>query len=254
MKYISMLVLAKSYKSGERCIAGKQVTSTEGKNISLGDWVRPVTNINGGEGKGAIPRNVYFLSNKQEAKVLDIVRIPIIGRVSVPGQPENILIDEKRCWDYESSLSPSNVNYITDDVNDIWDDPKAPSNIVTRAYDEKGLIGQSLMLVKPVNFVLTLSSDYDDFNRYYRRRITASFQYKGKQYENFAITDPAILKMLKNKYPADGGTHVRMKLLKGDNYSLCLSLTPRFGSKELHYKLIASVFDYDGYLQQRYAA
>jgi hypothetical protein len=254
MEYISMVILAKSYKPGGRCIAGKQVAFNGNNSVTVGDWIRPVTNINGEEGKGAIPKNIYSFDNYNEMKVLDIVKVPVIDRVSVPGQPENMLIDDSVSWVKESSFTAGGVQQITDAVSDLWLEDYVPSNIVSRAFDEKGLVKQSLILIKPSNLVFTLSNDLVSYSQMHKKKITASFTYNNHKYVDFRITDPAILNALKNKYPSQDGQHVEMTLFKGDNYTLCLSLTPRFGRQELHYKLITSVFDYDGYLQQRYAA
>ena len=249
-----MVVLAKSYKPGGRCIAGKQVILNGNNTVSVGSWIRPVTNINGEIGKGAIPKNIYSFDNYNEIKVLDIVKVPVIKRISVPGQPENMLIDDSVSWVKESYFAAEGVQQITDAVSDLWLEDDAPSNIVTRSFDENGLVKQSLILIKPSDLVLTLSNGFDSYNQAHKKKITASFTYNNHKYIDLRITDPAILYALKNKYPSQDGQHVTMTLFKGDSYTLCLSLTPRFGRQELHYKLIASVFDYDGYLQQRYAA
>ncbi len=101
---------------------------------------------------------------------------------------------------------------------------------------------------------MTLSNEFNSFERSYKKRITVSFTYQGMYYDNIPVTCPSIKKALNNKYPREGSESVTIPLLKIDNYLLCMSLAPRFGTSNHHYKLVATVFDFDGYLQRTYIA
>lgn len=250
MKSILMVLLAKSYKSGGRCIAGRKVELIEGVKVKLGGWVRPVAND--GTGKGALTPTMYTYEDGTEARVLDLVEVPVIRAFPLDGQPENYVIDETKKWKKVNTLTDESVPRIIDKMVSIWNDETTASNKVTAEYDKKGLVSQSLCLIQPTNFFVTLSNEYDVYNEEYKRKIVASFDYSNVSYANISVTCPAVRLILKNQYPQEGEKPVTLSLNKGDNYILCVSLSPRFGREDMHYKLVATAFDFDGYLQRRY--
>jgi hypothetical protein len=252
MENLLMVVLAKSYKPGGRCIAGRLVEYTSDKNVTIGGWVRPVAND--GTGKGALTDEMYSYEDGAEARILDIVEVPVIRSFPIDGQPENFAIDEAKKWKKIGSLSAGSIPIISEDVDSIWNDPQASSSIVTANYDQQGLVSQSLCLIKPINLLITLSNDYNEFKCAYKKKISASFDYLGVSYEDISITCPSTKWILTNQYPEEGQASKNIPLRKGDNYVLCMSLSPRFGGENHHYKLVATIFDYDGYLQREYAA
>lgn len=252
MENLLMVVLAKSYKPGGRCIAGRLVEYTGEKTVNVGRWVRPVANDN--TGHGALTDQMYLYEDGTEVRVLDIVEIPILRHFPIAGQPENYVIDDSKRWKKISSLRAGSIPNISENIADVWNDPNAESHIVTANYDQNGLISQSLCLVKPGNLLITLSNEFNDYEQRYKKKIVASFSYLGVNYENISVTCPSTRRILTNQYPNEGQEAVTMPLKKGDDYVLCMSLSPRFGSDEHHYKLVATVFDFDGYLQREYAA
>ncbi len=251
MDNLLMVILAKSYKPGGRCIAGKLVEYTQTNHVKVGTWVRPVPND--GTGHSSLNTEMYEYSDGSEVKILDIVEIPIISHNPVAGQPENYVIDESKKWKKVSHLNATSIQNIIDNTNDIWLENGVPSNIVSAEYDKMGLINQSLYLIKPTNLLITLSNNYNDYEDHFKRAIQAQFDYQGNRYDNLSITCPATRRALTNQYPPEGGPPVIMPLRKGDNYFICVSLSPRFGHQENHYKLAVTFFDFDGYLQRTYA-
>lgn len=252
MDKILMVVLAKSYKPGGRCIAGKLVEYTDTNKVKIGDWVRPVADD--GTGHGALTEEMYSYEDGVEVRVLDIVEIPISKPFPSNGQPENVAINDGVKWKRVGSLNAKSIPNLIENVESVWNDINAESHIVTASYEEKGLILKSLCLIKPVNFLITLSNEFNDYEQRYKKKISASFSYCGVNYENISVTCPSTRKILKNQYPKEGENPIIMPLKKGDDYVLCMSLSPRFGNQEHHYKLVATVFDFDGYLQREYAA
>lgn len=246
-----MVLLAKSYKPGGRCIAGRRVKFIGDKKVALGDWVRPVAND--GSGKGALINTMYTYEDGTEARVLDIVEVPVIRAFSLDGQPENWVIDESKKWRKVDFLTDVSIMSITDEMVSIWNDESTTSNKVTAEYDEKGLVTQSLCLIQPTNFQVTLFNEYDSYKEKYQKKMFASFDYLNVSYANISVTCPAVRRILNNKYPQEGKDPIITRLNKGDNYILCMSLSPRFGHDDIHYKLVATVFDFDGYLQRTYA-
>lgn len=251
MENLLMVVLAKSYKPGGRCIAGRLVEYTGENTVKIGRWVRPVAND--GTGHGALTEQMYHYDDGTATRVLDIVEIPVIRHFPIAGQPENYVIDDSKTWKKISSLRAESIHNIVENIADVWNDPTAKSHIVTANYDRNGLISQSLYLVKPCNLLITLSNEFNSYEQCYKKKIVASFSYSGVNYENISVTCPCARRILTNKYPNEGQDPVTMALIKGDDYVLCISLSPRFGNDAHHYKLVATVFDFDGYLQKEYA-
>lgn len=252
MENLLMVVLAKSYKPGGRCIAGRLVEYTGDKTVKVGRWVRPVANDN--TGHGALTNQMYLYEDGTEVRVLDIVEIPILRHFPIAGQPENYVIDDSKKWKKISTLKADCIPNISENIADVWNDPDAESHTVTANYDQNGLISQSLCLVKPSNLLITLSNEFNDYEQCYRKKIVASFSYLGVNYDNISVTCPSTRRILTNQYPNEGQEPVTMPLRNGDDYVLCMSLSPRFGYGDHHYKLVATVFDSDGYLQREYAA
>lgn len=252
MEKITFVVLAKSYKPGGRCIAGKLAKLQDDNTLLIGSWVRPVPND--GKGYSALDEKMYRYKDGSEVRVLDVVEVDKVSIVNVPGQPENFVFDASKPWNKVSSLRADSITRIIDPIENIWSEKGMATNIVSAYYDESGGITQSLCLIKPSSFFVTLSQDYNEYERRFKKKIVASFEYKGVRYEGLSITCPSTRRMLANKYPAEGEAAITLPLRKGDDYALCISLSPRFGGAQQHYKLVATVFDYDGYLQGKYQA
>jgi hypothetical protein len=67
MEKIRFVVLAKSYKTGGRCIAGKLVTLLKNNTLQFGPWVRPVPND--GSGHGSLTSDMYRYDDGSEVRV-----------------------------------------------------------------------------------------------------------------------------------------------------------------------------------------
>lgn len=252
MEKITFVVLAKSFKPGGRCIAGKLATLQKNNTLQIGSWVRPVPND--GSGHGSLTGEMYRYEDGSEVRILDVVEVTKVSTTDVPGQPENFVFDEFSPWRKLTSLRADSITNILDPIENIWYEQGSDTNIVTALYDHFGGITQSLCLIKPSSFVVTLSQDYNDYEGKFKKKIVASFDYKGVRYEGLSVTCPSTRRIFTNQYPDKDGEAVTLPLRKGDDYVLCISLSPRFGGAQYHYKLVATVFDYDGYLQGTYQA
>jgi len=249
MSYTTMVVLAKSQKISGYCVAGREL-SLEGSGPCLGAWKRLVSSdINS---NGAIFDKHFQGTGQDGIKVLDVIRVPVIAEQVQPGQPDNLLIDENECWQIQGRMPASSISALSDSPASLWLQTGVDSHIVPFTVDDAAHISQSLYLIKPEQLRFSLSHEYNAFSGYYQRKIRASFDYNGQSYSNLSVTDPKVKRMLGRRYPAPGAPAVELTLMKGDNYYLCVSLTPRFGDAQHHYKLVATVFDFDGYLQEHY--
>jgi len=252
MEKITFVVLAKSYKPGGRCIAGKLATLQGNNTLQIGSWVRPVPND--GSGHASLTEKMYRYEDGSEARILDVVEVNEVSKAEVPGQPENFVFDESTPWKKITSLRADSITNILDPVESIWHEQGVDTNIVTALYDQTGGITQSLCLIKPSSFVVTLSHDYNDYEGKFKKKIVASFVYEGVRYEGLSVTCPSTRRIFTNQYPAEGEDAITLPLKKGDDYAICISLSPRFGGAQNHYKLVTTVFDYDGYLQGTFQA
>ncbi len=242
-----LIILAKSIKKGGHCIAGKELIEA-GNGTQVGNWIRPVTADR--DSHGAVFDGDCRLSGNGYAQVLDIVRISLGDEEPEPGQPENILIQSGQRWQKLSEFDSLRLSNLEDKPDDLWLEDGVGKNVVS---DHCGVnVDASLYLIKTTNLHIILSKEWNDFKQKYHQKISAEFEYNNVLYEQFSITDPKVRRMLKNQYPGEGENPNRIRLRKGDNYYLCVSLSPSFGDAGYHYKLVATILDFDGYLQQHY--
>jgi len=250
MPKTTFIVLAKSYKPGGRCIAGKVASFESAKKLRIGSWFRPVPE----DGIGAIAESSLVYSDGRHLRVLDVVELTTLDKVKVPGQPENQRYDTAVSWKYLGKFKASHVRNLVDSPDNIWLEDDQPTNRISSHYAENNEITNSLYLIKPSRLMVTLENTFNEYKGCFKKKISASFEYNGQKYENLSITCPSTRLILKNQYPHEGDEPIALALRKGDDYYLCVSLTPEFGTGNYHYKLVATIFDFDGYLQGNYAA
>ena len=250
MEFKRIVILAKSYKPGGWCIAGKEIQYKNGRIQSVNGWVRPVSGD--AENHGSLSDRDCSLNCEGIVEVYDIVDVPIIDHVAEPGQPENYRIVDGVAWKKIDYVAPGEIRQLEETPDDIWLEGDLSTNQVSSGYDESGKIIQSLYLVKPEEFKIKLSNDLNVFTGRHKRDARASFLYNGVEYKNISITDPKIRHAFSDKYPEPDGLHVEQRLVMGDKCLICISLGPRFTGKQRHYKLVATVHDYTGYYQKNF--
>lgn len=87
METAEIICLANSRKYQGRCVAGLR---TDGSG-----WVRPVGSMDHGQ---LYPWH-YTLADGSEARLLDVIRVPLEGPCPRPGQPEDWAVAEKPGWE-----------------------------------------------------------------------------------------------------------------------------------------------------------
>lgn len=255
MDTVKVIILAKSYKNGARCIAGKRCKSLPNNKVKVHEWVRPALKNTAGEAIAPITHNEYRYSNQVGyTQVLDIMDIPYADDCTVAGQPDNFVVSKNKSWSKSSRFRADCVFNIIDTPDDIWLDTNTTTNKVTKSYVDNGNVEQSLYLIRPTAFEITLSNEYNDWEERYQRKSLASFSYNGISYTDISVTCPAARKMLKDDYPPEGGSAVTVKLPDGDEYAIVLSLSPIFEKTQMHYKFVATIFDKSGDLQKDFKA
>ena len=209
-----VVCLANSYKHGERCIAGKL--------LETGAWVRPVSDM----GHGEIPWKARLVDCR-EPQLLDILDIPLEREGPDYGcQPENRLLapgpwlkagrvaaGEILKYVDEPAERPLFYNYVD----------RVPMTTFRRIPPD---CRRSLQLVH---------CDHADFHRDARKpedwRVT--FEYRGAEYADLKVTDPAALVRLGRKERLDGPFVLTV--------SLGMPFRPTNTSKEYCFKLVAGV-------------
>lgn len=81
MHEIELLCLANSWKYGGRCVAGVQKD---------GSWIRPVSDTE----NGALTATTCLLRGGRSVRVLDVVRLRVLGPDPRPHQPENWIVTD----------------------------------------------------------------------------------------------------------------------------------------------------------------
>lgn len=246
----TLLILAKSYKQGGYCIAGREFTLDANGKYVLGKWVRPVTPYL--DGKNAISEDISRLNNGKAIDIFDVVKFFSHHKAPESGQPENVIVNEAKVWEWQYSLNYSDILYHIETPISLWLDPRRTTDRRSSSGKVDEVIEQSLYLIKPSQLEIILSFNYDEYTGEYKKEIHSDFIYKEVKYTNLSVTDPKVRRMLKNQYPTEGGNDMRIKMKKGDEYILCISLGPRFGKSQDHWKFVVTIFDFDGELQRTY--
>ena len=247
-----IVCLANSRKLSGRCIAGREWSEGRG----AGNWVRPVSDREGGE----VSEYERQYEDGSDPRVLDIIRIPVVGPQPEGWQTENWLLDPEFYWQKEGRCSWFDLAEFLDPVAPLWIDgyntssgrhDKIPLDLVDPLLQrpEDGLVrgrhdrapldslepvSGSLRLIHVERLELSVFKPGEAFGNN-KRRVQGRFSYAGKDYALW-VTDP----LYERKYLAklDGVYEI------GECY-----LTVSLGEPYLDacYKLIAAVMERDGW-------
>lgn len=200
----TVVILANSVKHNEHCVAGKCLTT--------GEWVRPVSSVEGGEltnqqSTYVNPHGNYIVKPLQKIEMNLLSQAPLIN------QPENYLISDNK-WVQRYKIEKNELLNFTETPQNLW----GVGNRVDYNSIETGIfpINQSLYLVQVDR--LQLFRNEDDKRR-------ASFVYNNESYE-LPVTDPNFDNLLADDEELMG--------------ILCVSLGEEYNG--YCYKLIATVF------------
>ena len=204
MPAVQIVILAKSVKHGNHCVAGKCVRSKS--------WYRPVSTIDGEElGDNQVKyQNVH---GTYSVKPLQKIEMRFLSHVPLLHQPDNYLIDNN-IWQQKYKISLEDLQDYLDEPESIW----GQGNRID--YD---LICSSQLHIQQSLYLVQVES----LNLYYTqdRKRRASFIYNQITYD-FAVTDPNF----------DNIMNENMSLRS----VLCISLGEVY--EGFCYKLIATIF------------
>lgn len=182
---VTLVILANSRKPphGGRCVAGKAISG-----VSFGEWIRPVSSRASHE----ISDEERRYENGVYAQLLDIVKIPVVGRHHLYHQTENVIIDSDYYWEKLGRSSFQDVRSAVDQPRTLWNNGDSTYhgfNDRVQLADAASYRG-SLYLIEPQNLriVVRMESQYAGPAR---RRVRAIFEYRKEHYK-LIFTDPEI--------------------------------------------------------------
>ena len=226
---VRLLVLARSVKSGQCCVAGKRIVSPRESGEQqwrLGEWIRPVTSLDAT--CDAMPPQAF------PCAPLAKVRIDLDKRETVVAQPENRLWSESnavRVLGMSNRQKLADIPGLLDEPETLWYDARSgASNRVSEHFRT----GESLQLVRVSDL-----SVYVQNNAMGEERIYAQFAYNGMVYSGLSVTDPQVWSYVK-KLQQNSAFSGQTRLPPGDDYWVTVSLTKPFGSAGCRYKVAAA--------------
>ncbi|OEH86864.1 hypothetical protein BHU72_00955 [Desulfuribacillus stibiiarsenatis] len=207
-----IIILTKSIKRNEYCVAGIEV--------STGEWIRIVSNDRSSE--YAILKKHMNYADGTEADIFDVVEVDFIKPVGTDIQPENWLLNDAIKWVKRRKSNVSEILQLHP-----FDTPSYifynTSNAITKREIDLNN-HRSLLLVKVSNASVFIKT-------YERKRYSICFSYNGNSYKFISITDIPIRSKFNNKI--DGFYNL------GDNISVVFSLADEY--KGQYYKIAAQI-------------
>lgn len=211
---ITMIIMAKSSKFGQYCVAGI--------NYENGEWVRLVTageNENGKYKDGPISRKFLTDKNGYVCGCLDVIKVKCIEYTFDSIQPENVLVAEREQIEYMYTVELKNVLDLhpCEKMDYIFADTK-PYLCDNRMNE----LDCSLVLVKVQNLKV-----YKVTNSYGQVKTKVDFWYEGKYYNKLSVTDSDYYD-LDDIYLKEGVLVISI----GKNFRNCMD----------HYKFVSKIY------------
>jgi hypothetical protein len=230
------LVLANSHKKQPgRCIAGVEVSV---KNApKLGQWVRPISQD---QAEGELLPQHRRVKDSAQVRPLDIVSVPVKENAGNAAHPEDWFVTTDEPWEIVATLDKSTLPDLVEAPKDLWLQAKKSTDRVTAEFIAASTEHQSIFLIKPTNLRLRLWREYNSWKGYIQKKLRVLFDYNGTTYD-LSLTDPIASQKYVKTFPAEDEPAIEIKLPEGDNYVLCVSLTPALNG--IHYKVVATILD-----------
>lgn len=180
---VRIVCLANSRKLNGRCLAG-----IEWDGEHTGRWIRPVSDREHEE----VSEEERRYQNGADPRLLDIIRIPILGPKPKGHQVENVLLDPEYYWKLEGHLSVSELAGFPIDATPLW-----INGVHTNAGENDQIpvaqlpeIQSSLRLIRVDSISYEVWAPGAAFNNP-KRRVQGTFKHGGTRYALW-VTDPLI--------------------------------------------------------------
>lgn len=164
--------------------------------------------------------------NGLDARVLDIIEVPVLAAAPQLHQIENWVIDDRRYWAKKGEVSWESLAALVEKPVSLWtvgDSTQHGTNDRVRVETAAWMKG-SLLLVEPEYLQVQVGTD-----GYSKRRVRASFLYKETHY-GLVVTDPVVERAF---FAKEDGCYPLEKVF------LCVSLTEDW--EGWCYKVVAGV-------------
>lgn len=228
-----IIVLANSYKKKPgRCVAGRALS----EGGVAGNWLRPISDQPEGE---LLPRHMKT-EDGSPLDVLDIVDVPTGEHAKDETHPEDWYVDTTGLWKRQEKFLARNLAALEERPGDLWIDPSTRADRATTDFLIKRPMHQSLYLIRPTDFRVNLTNDFNPFEGRNQGKRRACFEYGGQEYV-LGLTDPLFIDEYAVKFPDPDEPAIIVRPHYEDNCLLCVSLTPVFNG--YHYKVVATVLE-----------
>jgi len=226
MSYTKTIVcLANSRKLTGRCVAGK-----EWDGCRPGPWLRPVS----GRERGELTAERWYAKSWRDPKLLDLIRVALVGPRPSGCQTENHLVDTGVRWEFLGRVPAQSLLASLDHPKGaLWINGESTSGgLNDRVYAPLAeRQPNSLVLAQPDRIIIRVNTEAANTD-HARRRVRGEFSLSGYDYI-LSITDPVVEEPILRQ--ADGfSTELQRPIL-------CISLSEKFASQNACYKLIAGV-------------
>lgn len=166
---MKVLILTKSAKHGEYCVAGI--------NLDNMAWVRLVSSDK--STMYALTREMVEYVTGEECRVLDVIDVLTVEEKPLEIQRENVLIDEKYYFEYKATCSADDLERF------VCNDRYIFGNCYSYIDKETALeCGCSLKLFEVENLELLETT-----NNQNKTRRKVNFRYNGHYYNGISMTD-----------------------------------------------------------------
>lgn len=232
----SILVVANSYKKKPgRCIAGLEVTAKNRPRV--GRWCRPISQD---KTEGELLPQHRKVEGGQQILPLTIVSVPLTANAENKVHPEDWFVSVDESWEIVGSADNTIIPELIETPPSLWLQPKESADKATVEFIDGLADHQSIFLIKPTNLRLRLWREYNPFEGYTQKKVRVVFDYSGTTY-SLSLTDPIASDKYAKGFPSEDENPKEIALPHGDNYALCVSLTPAF--KGIHYKVVATILE-----------
>ena len=211
-----IILLACSKKHNNYCVAGIDVGN--------GEWVRIVSDDT--VISEAVSADDIRFEDGTLPQLLDIIRVPVLGRRPNYYQPENYILDDRNYWSRIGRANPAEVaaNYATDRHEYLFYNTakSIESNFIKGLREDEKF---SLIAVIPKNLHIQVKQWPEG------KKLEVSFTYNGRLYRYLKITDPEFLQefLWRDEGNYSLGENVLLVVSMGENYH------------GAHYKLVSGV-------------
>ncbi|WP_458123218.1 dual OB domain-containing protein [Paenibacillus sp. Z3-2] len=209
---VKFILLTKSRKHGNYCIAGVDIDSRK--------WIRLVSS----HYHHAVPEDELTYEDGSQAQIFDIIQVKLTKAVPQYFQPENYEYDSSYYWRKLGESSLEEAKELLEQHADTYifhnSDSRLKDIFVSEFTPSQHY---SLKLVCVTRAVLHV-------DRYEKLKYKLSFEYNGNDYIGLRITDDAFTQLYQNE-----GRFIL------NNIGLVISLGEVYDRDQNHYKLVATV-------------